>query len=70
MGSSTFKVLHAGPGYVSALLHIIWDVWRGRRSFVERTSEGQSSISGTDLIVSSVDQQPQKLDSRVKSQKT
>jgi hypothetical protein len=57
MGSSTFKVLHVGPGYVSALLRTIWSIWRGKRSFVKRTGpqDQQSSIPDADLLLNSID---------------
>jgi len=38
MGSSSFKLLGVGSGYLSALLRIIFNVWRGRRGFVKQVN--------------------------------
>ncbi|MCI0336974.1 MAG: glycosyltransferase [Acidobacteria bacterium] len=67
MGSSTFKILNVGPGYISVLLRTIWNVWSGRRSFVKRIEDGdrQSSIPATDILGSSIDKEPQRLKTRV-----
>src|SRR5262245_26262535 len=40
MGSSSFNLLRVGPGYLSALLTTIINVWRGRRSFVKLAGVG------------------------------
>jgi SAM-dependent methyltransferase len=72
MGSSSFKLLQVGPGYLSALLCTIWNVWRGRRRFVKQigTSDRQPSIPNPDLLESSRDEPPQMLKSRVKNQES
>jgi SAM-dependent methyltransferase len=71
MGSSTFKLLHVGPGYLSALLRTIWNVWCGRRSFVKQIDAGNrqhSSIPDTDLLVNSIDEPPHRLKVHAQSQ--
>jgi SAM-dependent methyltransferase len=35
MGTSSFKLLRVGPGYLSALLRIVLSIWRGKRTFVK-----------------------------------
>jgi len=49
MGSSSFRLMHVGPGYLSALLRTIRDVFRGRRSFVKLTGEPPTSVSDVSL---------------------
>lgn len=44
MGSSSFKLLNVGPGYLSALLRTIGEVLRGRRSFVKLAGASPSSV--------------------------
>ena len=36
MGSSTFNVLKVAPNYFFALVRMVWNTWRGRRSFVKK----------------------------------
>lgn len=60
MGSSTFKLFRVGPGYVSALARTMWDFWRGRRSFIERTASGDGephALPDTDVRRRSLDVQ-------------
>ena len=70
MGSSSFKLLQVGPGYLSALLRTIWSVWRGKRSCVKRIGAGdrQPSLSDIDLPVKTMDKPPHGLKVRAQSQ--
>jgi dolichol-phosphate mannosyltransferase len=49
MGSSSFKLLRVGPGYLFALLRTISDVWRGRRSFVKPIDVPDRQSSAPDV---------------------
>lgn len=35
MGSSSFRIVKVAPNYFLALLHTVWNIWRGRRKFVK-----------------------------------
>ena len=39
MGTSSFRSFRVGPDYLFALLRIVAQVFRGRRSFVSKTNE-------------------------------
>jgi hypothetical protein len=38
MGSSSFKIVKIAPNYFVEFLSIVWNTWRGRRSFVQTKS--------------------------------
>jgi SAM-dependent methyltransferase len=72
MGSSSFKLLGVGPGYLSALLRTIRAVRNGRRGFAQQAGAGarQTSIPDTGLLASSMAEPPQRLKSRAKGQES
>ena len=35
MGSSSFKIVKIAPNYFFEFLSIVWNTWRGRRSFMQ-----------------------------------
>jgi hypothetical protein len=72
MGSSSFKLLGVGPGYLSALLRTIRAVRIGRHGFIERVGPGerQTSIPDTGLLATSIAKPPQRLKSRAKGQES
>jgi SAM-dependent methyltransferase len=49
MGDSSFKLLHVGPGYLSALLRTMVEVFRGKRSFVNAGSRNVRQAAGLSL---------------------
>jgi glycosyltransferase involved in cell wall biosynthesis/2-polyprenyl-3-methyl-5-hydroxy-6-metoxy-1,4-benzoquinol methylase len=36
MGNSSFRILSVAPNYFFVFLRIVWDTWRGHRSFVQK----------------------------------
>jgi SAM-dependent methyltransferase len=52
MGSSSFKLLGVGPGYLFALLRAVFNVWRGRRNFVKQAGDGDQQSSTPDIAFS------------------
>ncbi|MGH9837761.1 MAG: glycosyltransferase, partial [Blastocatellia bacterium] len=67
MGSSTFKLLRVGPGYLLALLLAVGNFWRGRRGIVKRAdaADRQSGKPDAESPAGPVDEQPQELKSNV-----
>ena len=72
MGSSSFKLLQVGPGYLSALLRTIRAVRIGRRGLVKRPGavDQQPYRPDTDLLASSTAEPPQRLKARAKGQES
>jgi glycosyltransferase involved in cell wall biosynthesis/SAM-dependent methyltransferase len=46
MGTSSFRLLRVGPGYLFAFVRIVFNVWRGKRSFVDRIRSDEERESG------------------------
>ncbi len=57
MGNSSFRILRVAPSYFFVFLQIIWNTWRGRRSFVKKwdTPVETTYEMGTDSSVGSDD---------------